>query len=212
MPPEVLHQIAFSRWFSFSDLLNLICASEALFEKLTGDEYALTYLRSCTGLAWCIRRGCIQKGWEKAAKIALKWEIPTQNDLLWALRNAKIVKILLADPRVDPTAKNNEAFRWAARNGQTETVKLLLADPRVISSTNDNWAVKGAAQHGHAETLKVLLADPRIDPIANDDEAIRWAAFCCYTETVKILMADPRINPSGLSVSEMESITGQSVY
>ena len=133
LPPELLHQIAFSRWFSFGDLLNLICASEALFEKLTGDDYAITYLRSCTGL-----RTCILKGWEKAVKIALKWDTPFPEDYNCVLNYTKIIKLLLADPRVDPSAKDNQAIRRASQYGYTETVKLLLADPRVDPSADDN--------------------------------------------------------------------------
>ena len=41
------------------------------------------------------------------------------------------MRLLLADPRVDPSADNNYAIRWAAYNGHTEVVRLLLADPRV---------------------------------------------------------------------------------
>lgn len=42
-----------------------------------------------------------------------------------------MVKLLLADARVDPTAFNNYAMRLASANGSTEVVKLLLADERV---------------------------------------------------------------------------------
>ena len=41
------------------------------------------------------------------------------------------VRLLLADPRVDPAARNNDAIRWASGNGHSEVVKLLLNDPRV---------------------------------------------------------------------------------
>ena len=46
---------------------------------------------------------------------------------------AGIVKLLLADSRVDPTAMNNEAIRSAYCWGDTEIAKLLLADSRVVS-------------------------------------------------------------------------------
>ena len=40
--------------------------------------------------------------------------------------HTEVVKLLLADPRVDPAAGNNWAIRFASENGHTEIVKLLL--------------------------------------------------------------------------------------
>ena len=45
--------------------------------------------------------------------------------------------LLLADPRVDPAAKNNAASRRAAAGGHDEVVALLLADPRVDPAALD---------------------------------------------------------------------------
>jgi len=42
--------------------------------------------------------------------------------------------MLLGDARVDPSADNNYAIRWASRCGYTETVELLLGDLRVSTS------------------------------------------------------------------------------
>ena len=42
-----------------------------------------------------------------------------------------MVKLLLQDPRVDPSDRNNGAIRLAHQNGHVEVVKLLLQDPRV---------------------------------------------------------------------------------
>ena len=44
--------------------------------------------------------------------------------------HTEIVSLLLADPRVDPSADDNFAVRWASRYGRIEVVSLLLADPR----------------------------------------------------------------------------------
>ena len=41
-----------------------------------------------------------------------------------------IVKLLLADPRVDPPEDNNDAIIRASYFGNSEVVKLLLADDR----------------------------------------------------------------------------------
>ena len=39
--------------------------------------------------------------------------------------HSEIVKLLLADPRVDPAADNNVTIRDASLHGHTEIVKLL---------------------------------------------------------------------------------------
>lgn len=43
----------------------------------------------------------------------------------------QVVKLLLTDPRVDPTCDNNEAIIYASAYGYKKTVRVLLADPRV---------------------------------------------------------------------------------
>ena len=52
--------------------------------------------------------------------------------------NVDRVKLLLADPRVDPAARNNDAIREASINGHLEVVRLLLNDPRVDPSVDNN--------------------------------------------------------------------------
>ena len=44
---------------------------------------------------------------------------------------ADIVKLLIADPRVDPTDDDNTAIKEASSNGHTRIVELLKADPRI---------------------------------------------------------------------------------
>ena len=50
-----------------------------------------------------------------------------QQFLYWASVNGhtETVRLLLADPRVDPSDGNNGAIRAASRNGHTEIVRLL---------------------------------------------------------------------------------------
>lgn len=43
----------------------------------------------------------------------------------------EIVKVLLSNPKVDPSVNNNEAIQMASNNGHVEIIKLLLNDPRV---------------------------------------------------------------------------------
>ncbi len=110
--------------------------------------------------------------------------------------HTEIVKILLEDPRVDPSDRNNLAIRLASENGHIEIVKLLLKDPRVDPSDYNNYAIIYASTKGHAEIVKLLLADPRVDPSAENNLAIRWAVVNCHKEVVKLLLQDPRVDPS----------------
>lgn len=80
--------------------------------------------------------------------------------------HSEVVKLLLNDPRVDPSVSYNSAIRFASRNGHSEVVKLLLDDPRVDPSADDNEALRQASQNGHIEVVKLLLADSRVDPSA----------------------------------------------
>ncbi len=75
----------------------------------------------------------------------------------------EVVKLLLADPRVDPSAKDNEAIQLASEYGYAESVKLLLADPRSDPSAKDNEAIKLASKKGHIEVVKLLLGSDKIN-------------------------------------------------
>ncbi len=45
-----------------------------------------------------------------------------------------IVRMLLADSRVDASDSDNEAIRWVRDGGHDAVVRLLLADPGVDGS------------------------------------------------------------------------------
>ena len=110
-----------------------------------------------------------------------------------AVRNGNLekIKLLLSDPRIDPSAFNNHAIQWASFHGFTEIVKLLLSDPRVDPSIDDNYPIVWAVRNGHPEIVKLLLSDPRINLSITD---IRDAADSDYTEVVKLLLSDSRVN------------------
>ena len=117
-----------------------------------------------------------------------------------------VVRLLLADPRVDPSTNNNLAIRWASLYGHFEIVSLLLADPlgRVNPGANNNEAIRVAVRSGfgYHEVMLLLLADPRVDPSANDAEVLISAIRLDYgfgsrsLELVDLLLKDPRVDPS----------------
>ena len=71
--------------------------------------------------------------------------------------HSEIVKLLLANDKVDPSAKNNWAIKSASQNGHLEIVKLLLANDKVDPSADNNYAIRFASKNGHYEIVNLLL-------------------------------------------------------
>jgi hypothetical protein len=109
------------------------------------------------------------------------------------------VKLLLADKRVDPSARSQHAIRLASDHGRVEVVKLLLADKRVDPSACDQYSIGSSSRYGHAEIVKLLLTDKRVDPVAHNQYAIRWSCANAFAQVVKLLLADQRVSISGLA-------------
>ncbi|MBB19646.1 MAG: hypothetical protein CMP20_09325 [Rickettsiales bacterium] len=106
--PEVLQYCAYNGWLNPQDVLNLACSSEALFEKLLGDEYAKDKLRALCGLQVCIAEhftGAIRRllNTQKQTFVVV---------FLWAARNDHIA-----------------LMRWIARTGR---FNLNKAYPRLM--------------------------------------------------------------------------------
>jgi len=131
--------------------------------------------------------------------------------------HVEVVRLLLKDNRVDPSANDNGAIIWASTRGHYKVVEMLINDKRVDPSARDNEAFKCASRHvkvmelflrdkhmnlsaqdimyvfkvaskgGHVEVVKLLLKDERVDPSAQDNYAIRWASMEGYTEVVELL-------------------------
>jgi len=80
--------------------------------------------------------------------------------------DVEIVKKLLQNEHVDPSAHNNYAIQWASENGHIKIVEELLKDKRVDPSVNTNYAIRLAKQNGHEDIVKLLAADIRVDASA----------------------------------------------
>jgi len=106
-----------------------------------------------------------------------------------------VVRLLLKDPRVDPSALDNYAIRLAGANGHVDVVRLLLKDPRVDPSAKHNYAIYWASERGYVDVVQLLLKDLRVDPSADHNFAIRWASSSGHIEVVKLLSEDPRVDP-----------------
>lgn len=74
----------------------------------------------------------------------------------------EVVKLLLQDKRVDPSAEDNYAIRWASANGREEVVKLLLKDKRVELFAKDE-AINCISAFSRNDDIKFLLEKCKFD-------------------------------------------------
>ena len=113
------------------------------------------------------------------------------------------LKLLLAHPKVDPSAKNIAMIR-AAENGHLTIVKFLFrqnADP----SFDDSYAFRRAVTLEHLSIIELFLAHPNLTPSSCNDSAFRKAAGNKGRESlkiVKLLLEDPRAFPQASSIKK----------
>lgn len=121
--------------------------------------------------------------------------------------HVEIVKLLLEDPRVDPSIDHNTPIEYASYSGHSEVVKLLLSDPRVDPSDRDNFIISHTCKRGHLEVIKLLLEDPRVDPSDRDNSPIEAGVIRGYYEIVKLLIEDPRVNVTQEEIDKFISLS-----
>ncbi len=113
--------------------------------------------------------------------------------------HVQMVKLLLTDPRVQPTLETEKPdteeivnpLVAACQYGHINVAKLLLADSRVKPEVNSNQALRFAIVSGFAEIVELLLQDPSVDP--SGDECLFYAVQEGSADIVKILLSDERI-------------------
>jgi hypothetical protein len=67
-----------------------------------------------------------------------------------------VVKLLIEDKRVNPTANDAYCLRAAAENGFAAVVLVLLQDGRVDPSILDNYALTNASANGTDMSIYVV--------------------------------------------------------
>jgi len=107
--------------------------------------------------------------------------------------NHEMIKLLLNDPRIDPSLHTNIAIRDACYYGRANIVKILLADSRVKPHKVNNYCIYVACLRNHTEVVKLLLQDERVNPTANCNECLYKSCKKGYIEVVKLLLADYRV-------------------
>lgn len=111
--------------------------------------------------------------------------------------NLAVVKVLLADPRVDPSMDGDAVFDLLLEHGETELVKKLLLDTRIDLAADGNYILIAAAYHRDTEIVKLLLADVRIDPNEGDEgeeNVVTAAIQNNQSEVLALLLAYGRID------------------
>jgi hypothetical protein len=76
----------------------------------------------------------------------------------------EVLPLLLADKRVDPSARDNEAVTLAAAQADPAVIQLLLSDPQVDPGAQENNAIKIACDCGHIRNAELLLQDEQVNP------------------------------------------------
>lgn len=78
--------------------------------------------------------------------------------------NVEVLKILLADKAVDPSADRNEALVQACKqdDAMVPTIELLLKDSRVDPSAYGHRVLCEAFSYGIPEVVSTLCKDPRL--------------------------------------------------
>jgi ankyrin repeat protein len=110
----------------------------------------------------------------------------------WASKNGhvKLVKLLLSDPRCEPSRNKQASICAACEQGHLEVVQLLLAHRRVVPP---QAAMDGASKNGLVEVVKLLLKTfPWLDPTL----ALVEASASGQIAVAKILLADERTDPN----------------
>lgn len=116
-----------------------------------------------------------------------------------AAGHLSVVKLLLADARVNPAAGGQAALCSAAERGDLEMLDLLLADARVSPRANASKSLTAAAEHGRVRVAERLLADGRVDPGADDHKALCAAAGNGHSAVVDLLL--PFADSAGVNLA-----------
>jgi len=113
-----------------------------------------------------------------------------------------VVKRLLQDPRVDPSAFDNEALIQTIENRlpyqneaqQLKMIEILLKDPRVDPSALDNEALRLASEAREFAVVERLLEDKRVDPNTHKNLALKAAITKGDFKLIKRIAQDERVD------------------
>jgi ankyrin repeat protein len=110
--------------------------------------------------------------------------------------HVEIVKLLLKEPDIDPSADYNYAIKWASSNNHVQVLRLLLNDGRANPGANMQLAIRLACKYSHIESVALLLQDSRVDASVEYNQCIREAAMKGRNEIVEQLLQNNEVNPA----------------
>ena len=96
-----------------------------------------------------------------------------------------MVRLLLRNPRINPSEYNNYALEKAIEHEDVHVMRFLLRDRRI---RNPSQAIVFAAKHGKLNIIKLLLMDDNINQSIEHNDAICSATEHGHIEIVKILL------------------------
>ncbi|KAI9322085.1 hypothetical protein BDR26DRAFT_883227, partial [Obelidium mucronatum] len=97
-----------------------------------------------------------------------------------------LIRILLADERVDPCDSN--CLQLACEMNYPEAVGLLLTHEAVDPSADDNKLVIFASPKGLVKIVDILMRDPRVDPSAQGNSALLLAMGAGHYDVAERLL------------------------
>jgi len=108
----------------------------------------------------------------------------------------EILRLLLRDCRVDPSACDSEALVEACETSNLESVILLLEDGRVDPNADDGQPLISALYNIKPQTVDIvkLLIQAGADPTVRNNGAIKLAAASGNAEVYNLLISDQRMS------------------
>eukprot|EP00818_Percolomonas_sp_WS_P009392 CAMPEP_0117439972 /NCGR_PEP_ID=MMETSP0759-20121206/2836_1 /TAXON_ID=63605 /ORGANISM="Percolomonas cosmopolitus, Strain WS" /LENGTH=616 /DNA_ID=CAMNT_0005231695 /DNA_START=97 /DNA_END=1947 /DNA_ORIENTATION=+ len=133
--------------------------------------------------------------------LGLDPRVETRFGIFWAAKNnhVRLMRVLLRDKRLDPSAGNDKSIVVASEEGHCDIVCDLLKDRRVDPGKQHSYALRIAAKRGWSNIVEQMLNHEKVDPIYNADYkdvigrgALQWASEFGHVKIVQLLLADKR--------------------
>jgi len=161
------HKFVFDNCFSvassndYVDIVQLLSSNEKIDQKVLDDSF----------------KKSIRCGSSKVTKLLLSKINPPSDSIINASESGRIeiIKLLLDDGRVDPSAWNNKAIHYCSVSNNLAIVRLLLNDPRVDINKCGNSIITTAVKSGNPGIVKEILKYPQVDPSINDNMLLKTA-------------------------------------
>lgn len=106
--------------------------------------------------------------------------------------NPEMMRLLLSDPRVNPSDNESSCLRYAVTKGREQTVAVLLEDGRAQHWAQNGDALIEAVKIANVVIAKMSLDNGRVDPNVREGYALLEAIRNEQNEVAETLLADDR--------------------